>query len=379
MVVTHLHPGHVSLLPELLGKCTCMPVMTAGDGMLVEPNTVYMSLPDGYLAILHGTLHLMEPDEAGLLRLPIDYFFRSLAEDQKDRAVGIVLSGTGTDGTLGLKAIKGAAGMTMAQEPDSAKYSGMPASAIATGLVDYISPVERLPQQLVAYTEGPYLVSTGQELGEEGLSEPLQKIIVLLRARAGNDFSVYKANTIRRRIERRINVHQLKGPLQYLRLLQEIPHELDLLFKELLIGVTSFFRDTEAFNTLAKSFVPGLLAAQTDAAPVRAWVAGCSTGEEVYSLAMLLQEGMDKLKKAFPCRFSGRIWTMPRLSRRAWDFIRTVSRATCARSGSRGSSSRKMAAIAFGRRSARWSSTRRKMYCKTRRSRSSTLSPAATC
>lgn len=152
VVVTHLHPGHVSLLPELLGKCTRMRVVAAVDGMVVEPNTVYMSLPDGYLAILHGTLHLMAPEEAGLVRLPIDYFFRSLAEDQKEKAIGIVLSGTGTDGTLGLKAIKGATGMTMAQEPDSAKYSGMPASAIATGLMDYISPVERLPQQLVAYS-----------------------------------------------------------------------------------------------------------------------------------------------------------------------------------------------------------------------------------
>ena len=140
----------------------------------------------------------MEPDEAGLLRLPIDYFFRSLAEDQKDKAIGIILSGTGTDGTLGLKAIKGTAGMTMAQAPDSAKYSGMPASAIGTGLVDYILPVEKLPQQLLAYAQGPYLSATEHELGgDETLSEPLQKILVLLRARTGHDFAVYKANTIR--------------------------------------------------------------------------------------------------------------------------------------------------------------------------------------
>ncbi len=167
VVVTHQHPGHTSLLPELLGKCTRMRVKLAADGMAVEPNTVYLSLPDGYLAILHGTLHIMEPDETGLLRLPIDYFFRSLAEDQKDKAIGIVLSGTGTDGTLGLKAIKGATGMTMAQEPESAKYSGMPSSAIATGLVDYVLPVERLPQRLLAYAQGPYLAATGLEPGVE--------------------------------------------------------------------------------------------------------------------------------------------------------------------------------------------------------------------
>ncbi len=305
VVVTHLHPGHVSLLPELLGKCTRMRVVAATDGVVVEPNTVYMSLPDGYLAILHGTLHLMQPDEAGLLRLPIDYFFRSLAEDQKDKSVGIVLSGTGTDGTLGLKAIKGATGMTMAQEPQSAKYDGMPASAIGTGLVDYVLPVERLPRQLVAYTQGPYLALAGHELGEENLSEAMQKILVLLRMHVGNDFSVYKVNTIRRRIERRINVHQLSGPEPYLRRLQENPHELELLFKDLLIGVTSFFRDAEAFDLLAKTVVPKLLGARPDNTPVRVWVACCSTGEEVYSLAMLLQEGMDKLKKHFPVQIFG--------------------------------------------------------------------------
>ena len=301
VVVTHLHPGHISLLPELLGKCTQLRVVATTDGMVVEPNTVYMSLPNGYLAMLHGRLHLMKPDESGLLRLPIDYFFRSLAEDRKELAVGIVLSGTGTDGTLGLKAIKGAAGMTMAQEPDSAKYSGMPSSAIATGLMDYILPVERLPQQLVACTQGPYLATTGHEPdGEEALSKPMQKILVLLRARAGHDFSTYKINTIRRRIERRINVHQLQGPLQYLPFLSKNPHELDLLFKELLIGVTNFFRDAAAFGVLEKSVVPKLLAAQAENNPVRIWVAGCSTGEEAYSLAILLQEGMDKRKKHFP-------------------------------------------------------------------------------
>ncbi len=306
VVVTHQHPGHTSLLPELLGKCTRMRVKLAADGMAVQPNTVYLSLPDGYLAILHGTLHLMEPDETGLLRLPIDYFFRSLAEDQKEKAIGIVLSGTGTDGTLGLKAIKGATGMTMAQEPDSAKYAGMPSSAIATGLVDYVLPVEQLPQRLIAYTQGPYLAATDHELGgEEGLSEPMQKILVLLRARTGHDFSNYKTNTIRRRIERRINVHQLQGPLQYLRLLQENPHELDLLFKELLIGVTNFFRDAEAFSALAKTVIPKLLAAHPADAPVRAWAAGCASGEEAYSLAMILQEGMDKLKKRFPVQIFG--------------------------------------------------------------------------
>ena len=163
--------------------------------------TASMSALPSYLAILNGTLHLMEPDEPGPLRLPIDYFFRSLAEDQKEKAIGIVLSGTGTDGTLGLKAIKGATGMTMAQAPESAKYSGMPSSAIATGLVDYVLPTEQIPAQLGAYAQGPYLAAAATPALDEGrLPEPfLQKINVLLRTRAGHEFSRYKPNTLRRR------------------------------------------------------------------------------------------------------------------------------------------------------------------------------------
>ncbi|MCX6926425.1 MAG: PAS domain-containing protein, partial [Verrucomicrobia bacterium] len=300
VVVTHQHPGHTSLLPELLRKCTRMRVTVAADGLTVEPGCVYMSPPEGYLAILNGTLHLMEPDESGSLRLPIDYFFRSLAEDQREKAIVIVLSGTGSDGTLGLKAVKGAAGMTMAQAPESAKYSGMPGSAIGTGLVDYVLPTEQLPAQLGAYAQGPYLAAADLEALNEGrLPEPMQKINVLLRARTGHDFSSYKANTIRRRIERRINVHQLKGPLQYLRLLQENPHEIDLLFRELLIGVTNFFRDPGAFDALAKSALPALLASRPAGAPVRVWAPGCSTGEEAYSLAIVLREQMDRANQQF--------------------------------------------------------------------------------
>ncbi|MGA2245057.1 MAG: chemotaxis protein CheB [Verrucomicrobiota bacterium] len=305
VVVTHQHSGHTSLLPELLGKRTRMRVKAAADGLAVEPNTVYLSLPEVYLAILHGKLHLMEPDETGVLRLPIDYFFRSLAEDQMDKAIGIVLSGTGTDGTLGLKAIKGAAGMTMAQEPESAKYSGMPSSAITAGLVDYVLPVERLPERLITYHRGPYMAIGHEQCGEEELSGPMQKILLLLRARTGHDFSLYKTNTIRRRIERRISVHALPGPQAYQHLLQENPHEMDLLLNELLIGVTNFFRDPEAFDVLAKTILPKLLASRPGEDPVRAWVAGCASGEEAYSLAMALQEGMDKLKKRFPVQIFG--------------------------------------------------------------------------
>jgi two-component system, chemotaxis family, CheB/CheR fusion protein len=306
IVVTHQHPGHLSMLPELLQKHTHMHVELARDGAVVKPNHAYLSPSEGYLAILNGVLHVMEPEDTGLLRLPVDYFFRSLAEDQKERAIGIVLSGTGSDGTLGVKAIKGAAGMTMAQEPQSAKYSGMPSSAIATGLVDYILPVEHMPRQLLRYVKGSYLAIAEPEVADElELPEPMQKINVLLRLRTGHDFSAYKPNTIRRRIERRINIHQLKGPLQYLQLLQDNPNELDLVFRELLIGVTHFFRDPEAFDMLSKAVLPEMLAGRSDGSAVRVWVAGCSTGEEAYSLAILIQEGMNRLKRHFAVQIFG--------------------------------------------------------------------------
>jgi two-component system CheB/CheR fusion protein len=309
VVVTHQHPGHTSLLPELLRKCTQMPVREAKDAMRLEPNFIYISGSEGYLAMLNGALQLMAFEEPRGLRLPIDCFFRSLAEDQRERAIGIVLSGTGTDGTLGLRAIKGAAGMAMAQDPESAKYSGMPRSAVATGLVDYVLRADQMPARLVVYAQGPYLVPMGAALPADAtLPEPMQKIIVLLRSRTGHDFSAYKPTTVRRRIERRINVHQFAGPQQYLSYLQENPHELDLLFKELVIGVTSFFRESDAFEALAKTGLPQLLQSKPDDAALRVWVPGCSTGEEAYSLAIVLQERLERLKKRLSVQIFGTDW-----------------------------------------------------------------------
>ncbi len=307
VVVTHQHPGHTSLLPELLRKCAPMPVVETSDNLPVKPNCIYVAGPEGYLAILGGRLHLMKSTEESYgLRLPIDYFFRSLAEDQREHAVGIILSGTASDGTLGVKAIKGAAGLTMAQEPDSAKYAGMPGSAIATGLVDCVLPASQLPLRLLSYARGPYLAPLQPGAAPDtALAEPMLKIILVLRNRTGHDFSSYKPTTIRRRIERRMNLHQVKGPQEYLRVLQENPHELELLFKELLIGVTSFFRDPESFEALGQTALNELLAARPDDAVVRVWVPGCATGEEAYSLAILLREGADRLKKRFTLQVFG--------------------------------------------------------------------------
>jgi two-component system CheB/CheR fusion protein len=306
IAVTHQHPGHVSMLPELLQKHAHMRVQAATDGALVQPNCFYLSSSEGYLAIFNGTLHIVQPDDPGILRLPIDYFFRSLADDRKERAVGIVLSGTGTDGTEGLRAIKGAAGMTMAQEPGSARYSGMPHSAVGTGLVDYVLPVERMPQQLLTYVRGPFLTLPEPDTRDDGeLPEAMQKINLLLRNRTGNDFSAYKTNTIRRRIERRINIHQLKGPQQYLQFLRENPTELEVVFRELLITVTHFFRDPDAFDALGKTVLPDLVNSRPDESIFRVWVPGCATGEEAYSIAILLQEVGDQLKKRLTVQIFG--------------------------------------------------------------------------
>jgi two-component system, chemotaxis family, CheB/CheR fusion protein len=272
VVVTHQHPAHVTLLPELLGKHTQMEVLEATDGTTVKPNHVYVGQPGAHLAILRGTLHRMETESQEAPKLPIDYFFRSLAEDQKEWAICIVLSGTGTDGTLGLKAVKGESGMAMVQQPQSAKYAGMPSAAIATGMVDYVLPPAAMPKQIVAYAEGPYLTAAGVAAELPAVpAEPLQKVFVLLRSRTGHDFSGYKCNTLRRRIERRMSVDQIKSPDQYVRYLQENPHEIDVLFKELLITVTSFFRDPEAWELLGP-YLDELIRSRTEDYTLRAWV-----------------------------------------------------------------------------------------------------------
>ena len=296
VVVMHQPLHHVSLLPELLGRCTTMRVLAAADGMTIEPNSVYIAPSNTYLSILHATLYHLEPPTGASLHLPIDALFRALADDLGDRAVGIVLSGTGTDGTMGVRAIKGAAGMTMVQNEQSAKYGGMPRSALATGFVDYVLPPSDMPAQLLAYIQGSYLQAREPE-SVPGLSNVFQKILLLLRDRTGHDFSGYKAHTLSRRITRRMNVHQLQEPQQYVRFLQEQPPELDLLFKELLIGVTSFFRDPEAFDALTHAAVPALLAAKADYEDIRVWVAGGASGEEAYSLGILLYEGLERTAK----------------------------------------------------------------------------------
>jgi len=297
VVVTHLHPDQPSMLSELVGRKTAMPVTELKKSTIVEQNHIYTIMPGRNVAMFKGALQPMTPDRTAPLSLPIDYFFRSLAQDQKDRAIGIILSGTGSDGTLGLKEIKGALGMVMVQREESASYAGMPQSAIATGLVDYVLAPAEMPAKLVAYVKDAY-GTPPRVLAREGVPQPdaLQQIFVLLRARTRHDFSQYKGSTINRRIERRMNVHHLDSLKRYVRFLQENPAELDLLFKELLIGVTSFFRDPEAFEALSAA-LGVVLSKKPDNYQARIWVPGCSSGEEAYSIAILLREFMERTKK----------------------------------------------------------------------------------
>lgn len=300
VLVQHLAPDHKSILTELVRRYTRMQVFEVEDGMVVKPDCTYIIPPNYDMAFLHGTLHLLEPAAPRGQRMPIDFFFRSLAQDQHERAIGIVLSGTGSDGTLGVRAIKGGGGMAMAQHPRSTEYDGMPRSAIATGLVDYELPPAEMAAQLIAYVSHAFgRPPRGPAALVPKVENTLKKIFILLRAQVGHDFSQYKPNTIHRRIERRMAIHQIPTMEEYFRYMQQTPAEVEALFRDLLIGVTHFFRDPEAFKAIETQVVPKLFAGKPAGGVIRVWSPGCSTGEEAYSIAILLQERVEKLKQGF--------------------------------------------------------------------------------
>ncbi|HSM97950.1 MAG TPA: chemotaxis protein CheB, partial [Gallionella sp.] len=297
VLVSHLDPDHVSILTEILQRTTAMPVVEAQDQMAVAPNGVYVIPPNRDMAIFHGALQLNVPEQPRGQRMPIDAFLRSLADDQGENAIGIILSGTGTDGTLGMRAILGAGGVTLVQEPATAKYDGMPVSAIQAGYATHILPVEKMPQVLLA---GEHNLAVRREVPPTpGATNSMNRILMLLRSATGNDFSMYKMSTIHRRIERRMSQHDIEDIELYARYIKEHPPEARLLIKELLINVTSFFRDAEAFAILKRDILPGLLADKPEDYVIRIWVAGCATGEEAYSIAMLLREHMDETRREF--------------------------------------------------------------------------------
>ena len=300
VLVQHLAPDHKSILTSLVSRCTRMQVFEVVDGMAVLPNCVYIIPPNRDMAFLNGTLQLLEPAAPRGQRLPINFFFRSLAQDQHEHAIAIVLSGTGSDGTMGIREIKAGGGMVMAQNPDSTEYDGMPRNAIATNLVDYVLPPAEMPAQLIVYVAHafgnpprplPPLQSKAQNA--------LRNIFVLLRSQTGHDFSQYKQNTIHRRIMRRLAVNQIETLDEYAKYLRQSPKEAEALFRDLLIGVTSFFRDPEAFKALEELVIPKLLEDRPAGSAVRVWSTGCSTGEEPYSIAILLQEYQERVKKGY--------------------------------------------------------------------------------
>jgi two-component system CheB/CheR fusion protein len=300
VVVQHLARDHKSLLTELIRRYTKMRVFEVEDGMVVKPNCAYIIPPNRDMALVNGALQLLEPTLARGIRLPIDFFFRSLAQDQRDRAICIVLSGTGSDGALGVRAVKCEGGMVMAQTPETTEFDGMPRSAIATGMVDFVLPPNQMPAKLLDYaarTLAHTLLPASSVTPPSG--DGLEKIFLLLRSRTGHDFSQYKRNTILRRVARRMAVHQIDQTEDYLRYLQLTRDEVDALFRDLLIGVTNFFRDTEIFEEIRKQVIPQLLTGKTAGSVIRVWVPGCSTGEEAYSIAILLRERMEEMKENF--------------------------------------------------------------------------------
>jgi two-component system CheB/CheR fusion protein len=297
VLIPHLDPAHSSLMPDLLRRFTRMEVNEAADGLEVRPNEVYVIPPNKDMAIYHGALQLTQPIRTRGLRMPIDSFLRSLAEDQGDRAICIILSGTGTDGSLGLRAVHGAGGLTMVQEMETAKYEGMPKSAIETGLADFILPIEKMPPQLIAYTKRILKKKAILLSPTEKSPSALQKVLMILRSQTGHDFSCYKKSTIQRRVEKRMDLHGIGDPNDYARYLQEHTEEGRALFRELLIGVTSFFRDAEAFEELKKKFLPQMLADVPGGYSVRVWVPGCASGEEAYSVAIIFLEYLEKTQR----------------------------------------------------------------------------------
>lgn len=298
VLVSHLDPDHVSLLTEILQRTTAMPVIEAVDQCFVEFNCVYVIPPNRDMAIVDRKLLLSVPNEPRGQRMPIDAFFRSLAEDQQENAIGIVLSGSGTDGTLGLRSILGSGGITLVQTPSSAKYESMPSSAIAAGYATHVLSPENMPDALLNDISRQLTVIPKTPVTIE-FDSGINNILMQLRTTTGHDFSLYKKSTIGRRIERRMLQHNINDTEIYAHLLKENPAEVRQLFKELLINVTSFFRDSDAFLALKNEFLPQLIKDKPADYVFRVWIPGCASGEEAYSIAILLREIMDEMQQNF--------------------------------------------------------------------------------
>ncbi|MBU3172307.1 CheR family methyltransferase [Clostridium estertheticum] len=296
VIVQHMENDSKDILVELLQGDTSMEVVQAYENIFVEPDKVYIIPPNKDMTIKHNVIHISDYRQPSALHLPIDFFFCSLANDKRERSVGVILSGMGSDGTAGIRKIKEKGGGVFIQEPSSAKYDGMPRSAIKTEVADVISTVEIMPSKIISYIEQKTnMVAEGQDQIEK-LNGYFDNIIAMLRSYTGHDFSSYKRNTIQRRIERCMGIHQFDDIATYVGFLKKNPQELEVLFKEFLIGVTNFFREQVEWELLKDKVIPALLAQRSPTDTVRVWISGCSTGEEAYSLAIVFKEVINKLK-----------------------------------------------------------------------------------
>ena len=305
--IQHLDPTHHSILAELLAKAASMPVVEAKNGVALEPNRVYVIPPNVQMGILQGRLQLTPRQEDHGVHLPIDFFMRSIAEERKSKAIGVILSGTGSDGTLGLAAIKAEGGITFAQASGSAKYDGMPRSAIASECVDFVLSAEEISRELARIGLHPYMgrgrvPAVDREPENEGVYE---KVFSLLRKVGGVDFRLYKPGTVGRRTLRRMAVHKIDNVRDYLKHLHAHPEEVEQLYQDLLIPVTSFFRDPEAFEALKSSVFSAIVKDKSTKGTIRIWAPGCSTGEETYSLAMALLEFLGAQAPSFQIQLFG--------------------------------------------------------------------------
>lgn len=297
ILVQHLDPNHKSMLTEIIGRHTKMSVLEVEDGIVVKPNNVYIIPPNKYLSILDGALHLIDPKDLRMNRRPIDFFFKSLAKDKKEKAVGIVFSGTGTEGTLGLNMIKGEGGLTIVQDPDTAKFDGMPRNAIMASTPDFVLPISKIPEKLCLYKQNHLIKPLDEKLSVIPSVNVLEEIIILLNNATNCNFNEYKRSTVVRRIEKRMIITQNRKVENYLKFLQKNPEEVINLFQDLLIGVTNFFRDKDVFEQLQKRGVQQIVKLKKSGETIRVWIPACSTGEEVYSIAILFNEGIKKQKK----------------------------------------------------------------------------------
>ena len=293
--VQHLAPDHRSLIPGLLAGNTSMTVIEATHGMLIEPDHVYVIPPAAYLTVTGATLHLTRAPAPHGARLPFDVLLQSLAKELGPLAVCVVLSGTGADGSTGLAAIKGSGGLVIVQNPDDAEYDGMPRSAVMTGLADHVLALQEMPKAIAAFVSKLAVSApSGKSARISRSAATLLDIIVLLRTNTAHDFTSYKQGTLQRRVERRMGLRAIRidDKEKYLDVLRADSDECENLVKDLLINVTSFFRDKNIFETLASKIIPDLVKAHSSDQPIRIWIAGCSTGEEAYSIAILVREAM---------------------------------------------------------------------------------------